>query len=246
MRYAVLSDIHANQEALEAVLADAEGHGARLVICLGDTIGYGADPVPCLERVDQRAAVVVAGNHEHAAAGLMDVRWFNPAARAAALWTGRQLGDDHQRYIARLPLTSGVGDAWLAHASPDRPGEWDYLVSEEEGFAVFGAFDSRLCFVGHSHVPATWSLGGGGPDYEAAFATWPHRIRLEAGRRYLINVGSVGQPRDGDPRAAYAIWDVEARAVTIRRVPYDPRGPARKILAAGLPSVLAERLARGR
>jgi diadenosine tetraphosphatase ApaH/serine/threonine PP2A family protein phosphatase len=246
MRYAVVSDVHGNAEALQAVLADAEGQGVRDVLCLGDTVGYGAEPVACLEIVGDRATAVVAGNHEHGAAGLMDLAWFNPAARAAAVWTRGCLGRDHHRYLARLPLLANVGEASLVHASPDRPWEWEYLVSPEDGFSAFAAFGERLCFVGHSHVPAVWSLGSSGPDFTGRFAAWPHRIRLEAGRRYLINVGSVGQPRDRDPRAAYAIWDLDARLVTIRRVPYDTEAAARKILAAGLPAALAERLAGGR
>jgi diadenosine tetraphosphatase ApaH/serine/threonine PP2A family protein phosphatase len=246
MRYAVLSDIHGNAEALAAVLADADDQGARSVLCLGDMVGYGAEPVTCLETMGDRAIVVVAGNHEQGAAGLMDLAWFNPAARAAAVWTRERLAGDHRRYLAGLPLVATVGEASLVHASPDHPDEWEYLVAPEDGFGAFAAFASRLCFVGHSHLPAVWSLGSSGPDFTGRFAAWPHRIRLEAGRRYLINVGSVGQPRDRDPRAAYAIWDLDAGLVVIRRVPYDTEAAARKILAAGLPAVLAERLAGGR
>jgi diadenosine tetraphosphatase ApaH/serine/threonine PP2A family protein phosphatase len=246
VRYAVLSDVHGNAEALAAVLADADGQGARDVLCLGDTVGYGAEPVACLETIGDRAAAVVAGNHEQGAAGLMDLAWFNPTARAATVWTRARLGSDHRHYLTRLPLLATVGEACLVHASPDHPEEWEYLVFPEDGFGAFGAFASRLCFVGHSHVPAVWSLGSSGPDFTGRFAAWPHRIRLEAGRRYLINVGSVGQPRDRDPRAAYAVWDVDAGVVTIRRVVYDTEATARKILAAGLPAVLAERLAGGR
>jgi diadenosine tetraphosphatase ApaH/serine/threonine PP2A family protein phosphatase len=246
VRYAVVSDVHGNAEALAAVLADAEAEGARALLCLGDIVGYGADPVPCLELIGERAMAVVAGNHEHAAADLMDLAWFNPAARHAIGWTREQLGADHRRYLDGLPLIRSVDDAWLAHASPDRPADWEYLLFAEDGFAAFAAFDSRLCFVGHSHAPAVWSLGSSGPTHSDRWAKWPHRIELEDGRRYLINVGSVGQPRDRDSRAAYGLWEPEARQVTIRRVPYDVEQAARKILAAGLPPILAERLARGR
>jgi diadenosine tetraphosphatase ApaH/serine/threonine PP2A family protein phosphatase len=246
MRYAVVSDIHGNAEALAAVLTDADGQGARDVLCLGDVVGYGAEPVACLETIGDRAAALVAGNHEQAAAGLMDLAWFNPVARAAAVWTQDRLASDHRRYLAGLPLVATMGEASLVHASPDHPEEWEYLVAPEDGFGAFAAFVSRLCFVGHSHRPAVWSLGSSGPDFTGRFGIWPHRIHLEVGRRYLINVGSVGQPRDRDPRAAFAIWDVDAGEVVIRRVPYDTEGAARKILAAGLPAMLAERLAGGR
>ena len=247
MRYAVLSDVHGNLEALTAVLADAASQGALGILCLGDTVGYGADPVPCIELLGERSTRTVAGNHEYGALGLIDLRWFNPAARAAALWTRERLGTDHTGYLSGLPLASAIGEATCVHASPRRPEEWDYLVSPEEGFLAFGDFPTRLCFVGHSHRPALWSLGSGGRAHEdlAGAACHGHRTTFHDGRRYLVNVGSVGQPRDGDPRAAYAVWDEDERTVTLRRVPYDHRAAATKILRAGLPRVLADRLAIG-
>lgn len=227
------------------MLADADREGARALACLGDVVGYGADPVACTEAVGARSALMVAGNHEHAALGLMPLRWFNPAARAAARWTGTQLSDGLRSYLAALPLTATVEDATLVHASPRRPEKWDYLMSAEDGFEVFGDFRTPLCFVGHSHRPGVWSLGPAGPEHEAWFAGWPAEVRLAAGRRYVINVGSVGQPRDRDSRAAYALWDLEDRLVWLRRVEYDHRAAAARILAAGLPRVLAHRLASG-
>lgn len=237
--------MHGNLDALRAVLADAAAEGALKVLCLGDLVGYGAEPTACVETVAERAAALVAGNHERGATGLMGLDWFNAAARAAALWTRARLSDDHHRYLRDLPLTAVAGDATLVHASPRQPDEWDYLVTAEEGFQVFGDFATRLCFVGHSHRPGMWSLGSSGPDHDEGFRAWPARIRLEDGRRYLINVGSVGQPRDRDIRAAYALWDQDERIVSIRRVPYDHRAAAAKILAAGLPRILADRLAHG-
>ena len=245
MRYAILSDIHGNLEALTAVLADASAQGARDVLCLGDIVGYGADPVACIERVEERAIALVAGNHEHGALGLMDLKWFNPLARAAALWTRGRLDEDHRRYLESLPVRTALEDATLVHASPRHPEEWDYLISAEDGFEVFGDFDTRLCFVGHSHRPGAWSLGSSGREHVAHLTPARSRVTLQDGRRYVVNVGSVGQPRDRDPRAAYAIWDRDDRAVTIRRVDYDHRAAAGKILAAGLPRPLADRLANG-
>lgn len=227
------------------MLADAAAEGAREILCLGDVVGYGADPVACVERLGERAAAVVAGNHEHGALGLLDLAWFNPFARAAALWTGAQLDPDHRRYLERLPLTDTVEEATLVHASPRSPDEWDYIMSAEDGFEVFGAFETRLCFVGHSHRAGLWSLGSSGPDFVGGPGFSEAVVALEDGRRYLVNVGSVGQPRDRDPRAAYVIWDREARTVAVRRVVYDHRAAAGKILAAGLPRVLADRLADG-
>jgi len=241
VRYAVLSDIHANLEALQAVLADA-ARRTDAVLCLGDLVGYGADPVACIEIVAERAQSIVCGNHEHAVAGLIDLEWFNVHARAAAEWTRERLDDDHKTYLASLPLVAEVGDATLVHASPDRPGDWEYLLSAQDGFDAFGAFTTRLCFVGHSHLAGMWSLGSSGPEHRAGAAV---DLELERGRRYLVNVGSVGQPRDRDPRAAYAIWDSERGTVAIRRVVYDVATAREKILLGGLPRFLADRLAWG-
>jgi diadenosine tetraphosphatase ApaH/serine/threonine PP2A family protein phosphatase len=240
VRYAVLSDIHGNLEALRAVLADAADR-ADDMLCLGDVVGYGADPGPCVDLIGERARAVVAGNHEHAVIGRMDLTWFNRYARAAAEWTRERLDADCAAYLGALPLRATVDDATLVHASPRQPQEWDYLVTEEDGLAAFAAFDTRLCFVGHSHVPAMWSLGSSGPDY----ARGDVGLTLDAGRRYIVNVGSVGQPRDRDPRAAYAIWDVDARQITVRRVAYDVATARAKIEEAGLPRFLADRLVAG-
>ena len=247
MRYAVLSDVHGNLEALSAVLADAASEGALGILCLGDAVGYGADPAPCIELLGERSLLMVAGNHEHGALGLLDMGWFNAAARAAALWTRDRLGADHQDFLTGLPLASTHGEATCVHASPRRPEEWDYLLSAEDGFQAFGDFATRLCFVGHSHRPGVWSLGSSGPAYEdlAGPAFHDRRIPFRDGRRYIINVGSVGQPRDRDPRAAYVLWDEDERSVTLRRVTYDHKTAAAKILRAGLPRTLADRLAYG-
>lgn len=240
MRYAILSDIHGNLDALQAVLADAAPR-ADALMCLGDVVGYGPEPEPCLELVAERAAVLVAGNHEHGVAGLLDLDWFNDYARAALEWTQTRLDDDHRRYLAALPLVVDVGEATLVHASPAHPEEWDYLVSAEDGFGAFAGFTTRLCFVGHSHRPAVWSLGSWGPEFRPGALD----VTIDAGRRYIINVGSVGQPRDRDARAAYAVWDVEARRIIGRRVAYDVAAVRRKIARAGLPKFLADRLAVG-
>ena len=240
MRYAILSDIHGNLEALQAVLADC-ADAVDAVVCLGDTVGYGPDPLPCVELVAQAAEATVAGNHEHAVAGRMGLEWFNRYARAAAEWTRERLDEDHRAYLGALPLVREVAGATLVHASPAQPDEWEYLVTAADGFHAFAHFATRWCFVGHSHVPGAWSLGSSGPEH------LPHATRVEAerGRRYLVNVGSVGQPRDRDPRAAYAVWDVDAGHVEIRRVAYDHVATRRKIVEAGLPRFLADRLAAG-
>jgi diadenosine tetraphosphatase ApaH/serine/threonine PP2A family protein phosphatase len=240
VRYAILSDIHGNLEALRAVLADCRGR-ADGVLCLGDTVGYGADPLACVELVAEQAQAIVCGNHEFAVLGRLPLTWFNRHARAAAEWTQERLDEDHRAYLSALPLATTLGDATLVHASPAQPDEWDYLVGAEDGFAAFGHFATRWCFVGHSHTPGAWSLGSSGREYHRGAVS----VESERGRRYIVNVGSVGQPRDHDPRAAYGVWDVDAGRVDIRRVEYDTAAARRKILEAGLPRFLADRLAAG-
>jgi diadenosine tetraphosphatase ApaH/serine/threonine PP2A family protein phosphatase len=240
VRYAILSDIHGNLDALQAVLADAATRTDAL-ICLGDVVGYGPEPEPCLELVGERAAALVSGNHEHGVAGLLDLDWFNPLARAVVEWTQARLDDDHRRYLASLPLRAEIGEATLVHASPTQPDEWEYLVNAEDGLGAFAGFTTRLCFVGHSHRPAVWSLGSWGPEFRPGGLD----VMIDAGRRYIINVGSVGQPRDRDSRAAYAVWDVEGRRIIGRRVAYDVAAVRRKIARARLPEFLADRLVAG-
>jgi diadenosine tetraphosphatase ApaH/serine/threonine PP2A family protein phosphatase len=240
VRYAILSDVHGNLEALRAVLDDCAGR-ADAVLCLGDTVGYGADPLACVELLAERAQVSVGGNHEHAVSGRLGMSWFNRYARAAAEWTQERLDEDHRAYLGALPLLSEVGDATLVHASPAQPEEWDYLMTAEDGFAAFPFFATRWCFVGHSHVPGAWSLGSAGPEHHPGSVS----LQSERGRRYIVNVGSVGQPRDRDPRAAYAVWDADAGWIRIHRVAYDVATARRKIVEAGLPRLLADRLAAG-
>jgi diadenosine tetraphosphatase ApaH/serine/threonine PP2A family protein phosphatase len=241
VRYAILSDIHGNLEALRAVLADA-AERADALLCLGDVVGYGADPEACIDLVGDRCAAVVAGNHEYGVVDRLDLAWFNPYARAAAEWTRDRLGPDARAWLAALPLVREIDDATLVHASPSHPDEWDYLIDAADGFAAFPAFSTRLCFVGHSHQPGAWTQGSWGRDHRPGATA----VTVEPGCRYIVNVGSVGQPRDRDPRAAYAVWDSERRQVTIRRVPYDVARAREKILAARLPRYLADRLADGR
>lgn len=227
---------------MTAVLDHLAGIGTDALLCLGDVVGYGADPIACVETLAERGARFVAGNHEYGATGRLGLEWFNPYARAAALWTASRLDDTHRAFLAGLPLAIEVEDATLVHASPKNPEEWDYLVTAEEGFEAFSAFAARLCFVGHSHLPAVWVLGSSGPQFEPG----PETILLESGRRYIVNVGSVGQPRDRDPRACYAVWDLSAGRITLHRVQYDVSTARRKILSAGLPRFLGDRLTDGR
>ena len=242
MRYALLSDVHGNLEALTAVLEHLAGIGADALLCLGDVVGYGADPVACVEKLVERDARFVAGNHEYGVTDRLDPRWFNPYARAAALWTASRLEDEHRAFLLELPLSLEIAGATLVHASPKNPEAWEYLITAEEGFEAFSALGTPLCFVGHSHCPGVWSLGPSG----GAFKPGPEEVRLRSGRRYIVNVGSVGQPRDRDPRACYAVWDRDAGRITFHRVAYDVAAAREKILKARLPRYLGDRLAHGR
>jgi len=224
------------------VLAHADRVGVDGLLCAGDVVGYGADPVACLEIVRQGSAILVAGNHEHGVTGLLDLEWFNPIARAATVWTAARLADDDLAYLATLPLIATVAGATLVHASPRHPEAWEYLITPLDGFDAFGFFPGQLCFVGHSHRPGVWMQGEDGHRYLPGAQT----VRIEPRHRFIVNVGSVGQPRDRDSRAAYAVWDTEAASVAIHRVAYDAATAQSKIYRAGLPRFLGDRLADGR
>jgi diadenosine tetraphosphatase ApaH/serine/threonine PP2A family protein phosphatase len=223
------------------VLDDARER-ADALLCLGDVVGYGADPAACVDLVAERSLTVIGGDHERAMTGRLDPGERTLWARAADEWTRERLDDDHRAWLGALPLVSQVEDATLVHASPAHPDEWECLLAAEDGYAAFGAFSTRLCFVGHSHLPGAWVQGSWGRTHEPEVS----EVSLEAGCRYIISVGSVGQPRDHDPRAAYALWDISARRVALRRVPYDVAAARAKIVLAGLPRLLADRLAEGR
>jgi len=241
MRFAILSDIHGNLEALQAVLTQCAAAGVDRMVCLGDVVGYGADPNPCIAQMCELADAVLAGNHDRAAVGLEDLRFFNPAALAAVRWTETQLTGAHIGYLRARPMSHWEDRAFFVHASPYRPETWPYIFSPEEAAAGLRHTDAQRVFVGHAHRAFVFSEACN----ETVIAV-EGTARLAPAARYLINAGSVGQPRDGDPRAAFAIWDRDVSQISLCRVPYDvPRAQA-KILRANLPPWLAERLALGR
>lgn len=244
--YLILSDIHGNYEALEAVLADARGRYDR-ILCLGDLVGYGADPNPVIDWAKASVASVVRGNHDRACCGRDLLENFNPAARASAFWTRGVLTPENERYLERLPqgplcvvpdsLPNGSFD--LVHGSP--LDEDEYLVGAEDVRFLADYLETKLTFFGHTHLQGGFLLT---PRSVKRFI--PNRmLQLEPDYFYLINPGSVGQPRDGDPRAAYALYSPEDRTVEYRRVPYDIGKAAAKILQAELPESLAMRLFEG-
>ncbi len=245
MRYGILSDIHGNLEALDAVLEALTEEGIDRYLCLGDIVGYGANPNECLDRVIALTTEVIAGNHDHAAIGKLDITSFNHFAAEAALWTMRQLTPAARRYLGELPYTRRIDDLFAVHASPANPEEWIYLTSPGGVDEGFGALPGgiTICVIGHTHTPGIFELD----PAEDRCRQIPAQVhRLAPGCRYIVNVGSVGQPRDEDPRAAYCVYDTGEVRVEIKRVSYDMDTAQRKIRAAGLPDMLAERLAYGR
>lgn len=241
MRYAILADIHGNLAAFEAVLDDIEGRGGvDEVWCLGDVIGYGPEPRECIALLRHYKHLCVAGNHDWAAIGKVDVSDFNPDAAAACLWTGGQLTEDDATYVGSLPLVLTRGDFTIVHGSPREP-TWEYVVSVSSALANFGVFTTRYCLVGHSHVPVVFEL------VEETCLARELPAELELGEnRLIINPGGVGQPRDGDPRAAYAVYDEDHGVLYHYRVPYDIEATQRKMVDYGLPRFLVTRLSMGR
>ncbi len=246
MRALVVSDIHSNLEAFDAVLADAERRGGYdTVWFLGDLVGYGADPGACIERLRGLPHIAIAGNHDHAVTGKLDPDLFNGAARAAALWTAHALSKDEMTYLAGLPEVRTVDDFTHVHGSLRDP-VMEYLISEPAALATFALMATPFCLVGHSHYPIVWTENEHGADVALLDETEP--LMLSAEQRVIVNPGSVGQPRDGDWRASYLLYDSEiggAGALEHRRVEYDIATAQRKIRAAGLPESLADRLGRG-
>jgi len=241
MKYAILSDIHSNREALEAVLARLREYSPDAFLCLGDIVGYGADPSACLSIVRSLTDNTVRGNHDAAAVDLTDLRYFNPAARHAALWTEKTLEVEEKEYLTSLPLVKITGGMTLFHSSLDSPEEWGYITSTADARASFRLLRTGIGFFGHTHLPVVLAEAGG--EISACFED---RVELNKEIRYLVNVGSVGQPRDRDPRASAGIYDSARQTVEIIRVEYPYEKTQEKIVDAGLPPFLAERLAEGR
>jgi diadenosine tetraphosphatase ApaH/serine/threonine PP2A family protein phosphatase len=241
MKWAVLSDVHGNLEALRAVIADLHAEGAERIAFLGDAVGYGASPEECLHLLAELAEIIVAGNHDYGAVGLTDVSYFNPAAKAAILWTGRKLTAEGKAFLCRLPLVRQVGDITFVHATPHEPGEWNYIFTLPEAEEGFRVMSGELAFIGHSHAPVILAKRGN----ERVNACQKDEAVLGKGVCYIINIGSVGQPRDRDARAAYGLYEETSRKYLLKRVPYDVQKAQKKIIAAGLPPYLAHRLSRG-
>lgn len=239
-KYALLGDVHANLEALTAVLEDSREQGVTDYICVGDVVGYNADPAECLEKIRELCCSCVRGNHDHYCSHDESLDDFHPLAANVIDWTRRQLTSDQIAYLKGLRLTHKMHGMTLVHSTLDMPEKWGYVFDTLEAEAHFSYQNTSVCFYGHTHVPVIYEKEG--RVKRITFTS----MSLGLGRKYFINTGSVGQPRDGDPRAAYVIYTPAARLVELRRVPYDIAATQEKIRAAGLPERLAKRLELGR
>jgi len=247
MRYLVLTDIHANLEALEACIADGGARGFDRALVLGDLVGYGADPnavIECIQRLEPLA--IVRGNHDKVACGLEQAEGFNSVAKSAAHWTFDLLTPAHREWLAALPAGPHTVDdlVQICHGSPFD--EDAYIFDELDALRALKVSERPLCLFGHTHYPATFELSADAFDSIGPSAAAESRLVLVDNAKYLVNPGSVGQPRDGDPRAAYAIVDVERRWVEMFRLNYAVEAAQEKVVKAGLPGVLAQRLGVGR
>jgi predicted phosphodiesterase len=247
MRYLVLTDIHANLEALDACLADAGARGFDRTLVLGDLVGYGGDPNAVVERIQAlNPTAIVRGNHDKVACGLEQAEGFNAVAKSAAKWTLDVLKPAYREWLAALP--EGPIDVdevvEICHGSPFD--EDAYIFDELDAVRALKVSNRPLCLFGHTHYPVTFELSEDGFDNVGSASGAQTEVRMKPGCKYLINPGSVGQPRDGDPRAAYAIVDTKRQCVELYRIRYAVEDAQTKVTKAGLPDVLAQRLAVGR
>ncbi|MHC4598946.1 MAG: metallophosphoesterase family protein [Planctomycetota bacterium] len=241
MKYGIFGDIHGNFEALEAVVEQLKSHGVEKFICVGDIVGYGANPVECVNLVRELCSVVVAGNHDFATIEKLNIDFFNSYAREAVVWTRKQISQEHTDYLAGLNLVEKIEDEMtVVHGSLNFPEMFDYIQTSYDAHLSLQSLDTQICFLGHSHVPVSFF------QKKTVSYSMESEFKLEEGQNALVNVGSVGQPRDENPEACYAVYDSDEKLILVLRTPYDIDLAGRKILEAGLPEILAERLRYGR
>jgi len=244
MRFLILADIHGNLTALETVLRDVERDGSfDKIWCLGDIVGYGPQPHDCLALRRQYPLTCLAGNHDWAAAGKINTSDFNPEAAWACQWTAKQLNKEDVACLMNLPLSIHEGSFTLVHGSPREP-IWEYLLSIEAARDNFAYFSTPFCLIGHSHVPLIFRQLE--ENKRIVFESLGDQLVLDSGDRLIINPGGVGQPRDGDPRASYALYDTDDGAIHHRRVEYDIPRVQKMMAEQGLPRMLIQRLSYGR
>jgi len=242
MRFLVFSDIHGNVEALERVLEEADRLRPDMIVSLGDVVGYGANPNECIGLVQEAARIRIGGNHDVAAAGIIGIDTFNSTAQTSIQWTSRTIHPKHRDTLSEYDTVRRYGECIFAHASPLSPMEWQYVYTINQANAIFEKVAEKYIFIGHTHVPAI--IEHNAMRSSKVVSGTFSMIAPES--RYLINVGSIGQPRDGIAAASFALLDAKKGTIAIRRVPYDIRSAQEKIRNVGLPESLAERLATAR
>lgn len=242
MRYGVFSDVHSNLEALDAVIDAYKNEAIDRYLCVGDIVGYAANPNECLDKVKTMAAVTIAGNHDWASVDLFSLDYFNPVAKEAVIWTEQNIGDNSRYFLAALKPVYQNPDLTLVHGTLNAPQEFNYLSDGYAAAETFNLLETKLCFVGHTHRPEVFIKDREGRMYYSR----DNFIELQEANKYIVNVGSVGQPRDGNPDAIYCVYDSDKKEIHLKRVNYDIETARRKILAAGLPQFLGDRLLAGR
>ncbi len=240
MKYAIIADIHGNLEAFQAVLDDVEKNQCTHYACLGDVVGYNANPKQCLDKVREMELPCIKGNHDEYCSSEDDLEGFNPHATAAIRWTRDQLTEEDRAWLRDLRYFRLVANFSIVHATLDVPKRWGYVFNKLEAAASFTYQNTSVCFFGHTHVPVAFVR-----DQTVRGGTYS-KFRVEPGKKYFINVGSVGQSRDGVPKATYVIYDMDSGTIELRRLDYDMETTMQKIRKAGLPERLAERLPLGK
>ncbi len=244
MKYAIISDIHGNLEALETALKEIEKEGIKYIFSAGDIVGYGADPEKCIELIRSRGISSVMGNHDYAVNNTSEEELFNSYARLAIQWTRNTISEDAKNFLSSLPFSVVKDDFTLFHGALDEESPFNYILMPADSELSFQNLTTQVGFFGHSHVAGCFIKSENGIiSYRSGIIDC--EISIEEGNKYLINVGSVGQPRDGNPNGAFAIFDTDKRIVRIKRFAYDIEKASKKIIDAGLPRFLAERLFEG-
>ena len=242
MRYGIFSDIHSNLEALDAVIEAYRKEKIDRYLCVGDVVGYASSPKECIEKIRMLTMITVAGNHDWASVNLISTDYFNPFAKEAVFWTQRNLDEEGRYFLEHLMLVYKNEDLTMVHGTLDEPGDFNYMTDGYIASRTFELLETNICFVGHTHVPGVFIKS---KDSRIRYQE-DSNINIKEDSKYIINVGSVGQPRDGNPKAAYCIYDSDKKNVQIKRISYDTQTVRKKIIAGGLPRFLGERLLIGR
>lgn len=244
MRYIIISDLHSNLEALQAVWEDiGEISPSDKIVCLGDVVGYGPNPNECVEMLNEQISFTIMGNHDHAVLGLTDISYFNPYAVYAIFWTRQVLSDQNKKILESYQLSVRENNILFTHATPREPVKWNYIFTPFEASYHLQGMREHICFIGHSHVPLYYAMDNRGHltgERKSAF-----NLQVDEAHRYIVNVGSVGQPRDRNPLSSYAIYDINNKTIEVRRVYYDVKVTQQKMRKVNLPPFLITRLSQG-